>query len=175
MVSRSPQDWKKPFLGGAGRMGLVFVVLSSLLLLSALPLGFWRISDIRPAFILMAVFYWAVFYPHLLPPSTAFVLGVFLDLLGGWPLGLNALTLVLVQWMVRGQRKFLLGQRFVVLWAAFTLVAFLTGILQWGVFCLFYWELFAVKSVFVSAGLSGLIFPLVALPLQAAGRALSVP
>lgn len=149
------------------------LVLFVLLVLSAFPFEFLHLGEIRPMFMLMAVYYWTLVRPALLPPVVVFLLGLGLDLLAAWPLGLNALTLVAVQWVVQRQRKFLLGQSFLVLWAIFFLMALGTGILQWILFSLFNLELVVAKPVLISIILSTLLFPLMALPLAMVHKALA--
>lgn len=155
-----------------GRLGITVAVLFALVVLSAFPFPFLGLAEIRPAFVLVAVYYWAVFRPQMLPPAGAFLAGFVLDLVSFYPPGMSALTLVVVQWLVRTQRKILLGQNFMVIWAAFGLVSFLTALLQWGVFSLFSLHLMSIRPVLGSALLTVVVFPLIAKPLFLINRAL---
>jgi len=56
---------------------------------------------------------------RLLPAVAAFALGLFQDLLTGAPLRSNALILVLTQWILRSQRRYLANRPFLLLWAGF--------------------------------------------------------
>jgi rod shape-determining protein MreD len=120
------------------------------------------VTDVRPALFLVAVYYWAVFRPEAFPPPAAFVSGLLLDLLYAGPLGLNALSLVVAQWFVKSQRRFLSGQSFLVLWMCFFLVAAGVFALQWAAVSLFDFHVLPVKSIVISAALTGLLFPLLA-------------
>jgi rod shape-determining protein MreD len=90
--------WQETIWGTLGRLGLVLLVLLVLLLLSALPFNVGYAVDVRPVFILLAIYYWAVTRPETLNLPAVFFLGIFYDLLAGYPLGVEALTLVLVHW-----------------------------------------------------------------------------
>jgi rod shape-determining protein MreD len=155
-----------------GRLGLTVAIVFILIVLSAFPFPFAGLAEIRPAFLLIAVYYWAVFRPQMLSPAGAFAAGLALDLVSFHPPGLNALLLVVVQWLVRGQRKFLLGQNFIVIWTAFALVSFLAALLQWAVFSLLQLHLMAIRPVMGGALMTVVVFPLVAKPLFLVNRAL---
>src|SRR3546814_14355387 len=71
----------------------------------------------------MAVFYWSIFRADLMTMLGAFLIGLFLDLLSGGPLGLNAATLLLIHELGVSQRRVFLGSSFLVNWTAFALVA----------------------------------------------------
>ncbi|MDD9900481.1 MAG: rod shape-determining protein MreD [Alphaproteobacteria bacterium] len=141
------------------RTGLILLQAVCLLLLSAFPFQIWNLAEVRPAFFLAAAFYWAVFRPRAFPPLAAFLCGLTLDLLYAGPIGLHALTLVVAQGLVRSQRRFLIGQSFVVLWMCFFLVAGGAFFLQWGVHSLFLLETIPPRPLVISAVLTGFVFP----------------
>jgi rod shape-determining protein MreD len=165
------EEWHESVLKTVGRLGLVLVIILGLVLLSALPLQIAHLGEVRPVFMLMAVYYWTILRPS--PPLAVFALGLLLDLLSNYPLGMNALTLVLVQAVTTVNRKFLLGQSFLVIWAGFALVALGAGFLQWLLFCLYNLSLVSVKPMLASVVLSAFLFPVAVLPLAAVHRALS--
>lgn len=70
------------------------VVLSLLiaLLLTLLPMPDWAIW-LRPAWVLLVVMYWVLFYPQSVNVGTAWIAGLFLDLLNGTLLGEHALAM----------------------------------------------------------------------------------
>jgi rod shape-determining protein MreD len=164
-------EWHESFLKTVGRWGLVLAVVLALILLSAIPLRFAHFGEVRPAFMLMAVYYWTILRPA--PPVVVFFLGLILDFLSGYYPGMTSLVLVAAQVLTNSQRKFLLGQPFLVIWAGFALVAFGAGALQWGLFSLFNATLVPVKSMLISSALSALLFPLCVLPLAAVYKALA--
>lgn len=170
MPIKRHDGWRAPFVTTLGRIGLTFLVIFVLLLVSVFPLPGAHAADVRPAFILMAVYYWTIMWPATFTYFTTFLVGIAFDLLAGYPPGMHTVVLLLVQWVTRSQRKFMLGQPFRVIWAGLVLVAFVTAILQWALFSLFYGELITVKPVLVSALLTCALFPLAVPALSAFGR-----
>lgn len=155
-----------------GRAGLTLLIISVLLLASIFPFKFGNFGQIRPFFLLTAVYYWAVYRPSMLPPIPAFLSGLALDILSGLPMGMNALVVMLVQMTTRAQAKFLLAQKFAVVWACFALVALMAALAQWLLFSLLTLQWAALQPSLVSAGLTVLIFPAMVVPLYAINRAL---
>ena len=84
-----------------------------------LPIGLPHWGELAPPLLLISIFYWATVRPDLMPPTAAFVLGLFQDLLTHSPLGMGALIMVLTQWIMRGQRRYLANRPFFLMWAAF--------------------------------------------------------
>lgn len=113
------------------RLFLAQLVLFFLLLINLVPLPVPVLGSLNPAFVLMGVYYWAVYRPTLLPPLLCFGAGLLMDILSGGPLGINALVFVAVQWIVRSQRRFLMGQPYLVMWFIFAPVALGAGLTQW--------------------------------------------
>lgn len=168
-----PADWQEPVLNMIGQAGLALLIYCVFLVLSVFPLPLALLAGIRPAFLLMAVFYWAVFRPQLWSSPGVFAGGVLLDLLSGYPPGLNGVTFVIVRQLISTQRKFLLGQPFPVVWAGFCLLTLGAGFLHWGIFALTDSALPPVKPVLLGVLLSGLLYPLVALALHNVNKRLS--
>jgi len=171
MSYKPDQGWEEPVTAMLGRWALTLLAICVLILLSIVPFG--AMGEIRPSFMMMAVYYWAIMRPATLSPPAAFAAGAAYDLLAGVPFGLNALTLVLVQWITRLQRKFLLGQPFLVMWAGLGLVALGASLLQWGLVCLFDWRLMSVKPALMSALLTAAFYPLAVMPLSAFNKTLA--
>ena len=149
---------------------VVLLILAFSVINYSIPLT----GEVRPHFLLAAVFYWAVYRPTLLPPWYVFVLGLLMDTLSGLPLGLNALILVAVHWVVRMQRLYLMGQSFLGLWIGFALTCFLSASAQWSLYALISRTLVPVGPSLASAGLTILLFPLISLLLILVHRILPV-
>jgi len=98
-----------------------FVLSLLLVIVSVLPLQLPDFGRISPNLAVMATFYWAIYRPDLFPAPAAFLLGLWLDLLTGSPVGINALVLLLVHWAILSQRRFFQGKSFGVVWWAFAL------------------------------------------------------
>jgi len=175
MAFRGGDGWQESAFGAFGRFMATFAVLFCLLVLSAFPFKIGHFGEIRPSFILMAIYYWAIMRPSTLPPAAAFAVGIVVDLMGAFPLGLNALTFVVVQWVTRAQRKFLLGQSFVVIWMGLMLVTLGAGLLQWLLYSVFNWhfDLSSIIPILMSVVMTSAIFPLIVLPLSAFNRSMA--
>ena len=90
------------------------VVLAFLMLvISRLPFGIEGLESAMPLLTLIACYYWTIYRPALMPSIALFFLGVLQDLVTGGPLGLMALVLLLVHWLVDAQRRVFLGKSFV--------------------------------------------------------------
>lgn len=108
-----------------------FVLSLLLVAASVLPLQLPDLGRISPNLAVMATFYWAIYRPDLFPAPAAFVLGMWLDLLTGAPVGINALVLLLVHWVITSQRRFFQGKSFGVVWWAFALTISGAMVLFW--------------------------------------------
>lgn len=171
MATRRTEDgWKGLLVAAATRAGLMFLVIFVLLIVSTFPLPGAHFAEVRPAFVLMAVYYWTILWPGTFSYFLTFGTGIALDLLAGFPPGMNALPLVLVQWVTHRQRKFMLGQPFRVVWAGLVLVAVCTGALQWAMYSAFSGHAMAVKPQVMSVLLTCALFPVAVPALSAFGR-----
>ncbi len=82
-------------------------------------------------FLLITIYFWALYRPQIMPPLLAFTLGLLADILSGMPIGIGAITLVFLNWLISSQRIFLYAQSFLIIWIIFSV--FYTAIiaLQW--------------------------------------------
>ena len=86
---------------------------------------------IVPAFVVMAIFYWAIYRPSIVPPVFCFLLGIGADLIANFPLGLHALSFTLLQWFISSQRRYLMGQPYILTWLALGLSVFVIELVRW--------------------------------------------
>ena len=123
-------------------------------------------------FMLIAVFYWAIYRPTIMPSIAVFVIGLLIDILGGGALGLNAIIFVLVHWGMSSQRAFLLAQPFPMIWLVFAVVSFAIITAQWLLLGLFQLQWIAIHEI--SPQYIGAIaaFPFLALLLYFANKLL---
>lgn len=154
------------------RLLVPVALLAFLFLLSVVALPFPVVHSIKPAWVLMAIYYWSVFRPTLMPPSLCFFTGLLLDFISGLPLGVNAVIFTLAQWVVRDQRRFLMGQAFFTIWCVFALVAGLSLVLQWGLYGLVQFTWTSLTPVMVNLLATILLFPLVSLAMLAVHKIL---
>jgi rod shape-determining protein MreD len=79
----------------SNNLWIAFVTLLMAFMLSAFPLPEW-VQWGWPEWVLIVFLYWSIALPHRFGLGWAFVLGVLLDLLQGYHLGVNALAMVVV-------------------------------------------------------------------------------
>lgn len=88
-------------------------------------------SPIVPSFGLIAVYYWAIHRPGLMPSWAVFLIGLIQDLLGGGPLGVTVMVLLLMCAVIAAQRRFLVTGSFVLVWAVFLPMAAAVFTVSW--------------------------------------------
>lgn len=148
--------------------------LASLLaasLASLLPLPLPGAVAPGPALPLMVAYYWTIHRPDLLPAPALFAIGMGQDVLAGGPPGLTALTLLLCRQGVLAARRRLLD-RPAAAWCGFAVTAGAALALAWGVNSLFDLSLIEVRGALRRAVLAVSLFPVLALGLGRARRAL---
>lgn len=107
------------------------LLLLFLVVLGQLPFSLPGDSAVTPYFVLMAVFYWGLHRPDVLPAAIVFVVGLLQDALEGEPFGVNAFVLIAVYWFVASQQRHLSEWSFVILWIVFAVVALVAETMRW--------------------------------------------
>ena len=98
---------------------IVYTFLVALFLLSLVDLPVLGPMTGRQSVLLIGLYFFTIFRPRLLPFLLVFAMGLCLDLLSGGIVGLNVFCFMLLAIILRGQRRFLLGQSWQVIWAGF--------------------------------------------------------
>jgi rod shape-determining protein MreD len=141
-------------------------------LLSILPVHAPGYAALSPAFTLMALYHWTVYRPDLLPPSGLFAIGLAQDLLGGGPVGVGALTLLIARAAVLRGRRHLVSRDFPVVWAGFLVLSLATMLALWGVHCVLALSWFDVRNTVFRTALTVAIFPAASVVMGRSQRAL---
>lgn len=157
---RSHMTWAER-LEIAGRMAVPYAFMSLLFVLNVISVPYPLSALFKAPFFLMAVYYWSIYRPSMIPPWMAFLSGLLLDLLSGLPLGLNAALFVLCRMAVVDQRRFLVGQGFVMVWLGFSFLHMVFVLVQWLVFSLIYWQWFPLAEIGVVTVLGIALFPVI--------------
>lgn len=113
-------------------LGIPMVQALAATLLFALPIRFWGLGLPEPVFAMPVAFAWAVIRPSMLAPFGVALMGFFMDLLWGGPLGLWAVCLLIAYGVALGGRAMLAGQSRGMMWAWYgvlTALAFTAGYL----------------------------------------------
>ena len=162
-------------LDRSARLLVPFFSSVVLVMLSALPVYIPGYGQIAVDVGLITVFYWSIYRPDLFPAIAAFVLGLWQDILVGSPMGLHALILLLVNWIIISQRTFFQGKSFAVIWWCFSLVALASSLVSWVIICSLKVTVVTPTPVFFQAALTIGVFPFMAWLLARAQHAVVRP
>ena len=147
----------------------------ALLLFSLLPFGLPGLRAIAPSLVMIAIFYWTVYRPDLMPLSAGFAIGVIQDLIVGTPLGLSAAMLVVVQAAVSSQRQFFLSHSFRFVWIGFATIALGANALGWVAAMVYNGALIEPRSILFQALLTIALYPCLSVPFGVLRRELPYP
>ena len=150
-------------LGWLWRLFIAQCVTFILFMMSLTSFSLPMTGQVRPYFILMVIYYWAIYRPTFIPPVVVFFIGLFFDFLSGFPMGIHAILFLAAQWVIRDQRLFLMGQPYIMVWIGFALTCLFVYALEWGAFSLMNQSLLSVVPVLGSFSISILLFPLITL------------
>ena len=121
----------------AARKLTPFLLSLVLVIMNLVPLHLPGYAPISPTFALMAIYYWALHRPSLLPSGAVFIIGLLQDLMSGEPVGQNAGIFVIVYIIAVSQARFFYGKSFFVVWWGFMIVSFGVTCLKWLIAALF--------------------------------------
>ena len=113
-----------------------------LVMAAVVPLRVPLLAPVVPALPLIAVYYWSVHKPHLMPVWAIFLIGLFHDLLVAGPVGVGILSLLLVYGLVEAVRRLLVGAGFIAIWMVFVPIAAAASLAAWLLTCLIQTQLF---------------------------------
>ncbi len=171
---RPRRNWGQR-LDRAARQGFpAATTIIGIILLSA-PFGLPGQAQLSPAFTLAAVFFWSLFRPSSLPPPVTFLCGLLADLLSDAPIGSNVLVLLLTQFLVVRNRRYLPQKGFLFVWLIFVSVAAGAALIQWGLACLMNWVIYPPIAPVAQFLLTAGLYPLLAMAFTQAHRTVAAP
>jgi rod shape-determining protein MreD len=132
-----------------------------LIFLSQLPVN---VSDgflVTPAFPLMAIYFWSLYRPDLMPPAAVFTLGLLHDFMSSSFLGLWSFIYLVTYAFVSGQRTHLLNRVSHRVWFGFGLVMIVATVTAWLFTSIVFSEFLSPGPFLAQAALSILVYPLV--------------
>jgi rod shape-determining protein MreD len=153
-----PSIWRR--LDTLARRLLPCAMTLAMLIAGVVPLHIPAFEPVAPAMLLIAVFYWSLYRPDLMPAWAAFAFGLLQDVFVGLPLGVSACMLIAVHAAVDTQRRFFVGKSFSVVWLGFAVVASATVALGWVLTCISYGALLAPEPVLFQSLVTIGVFPL---------------
>jgi len=141
------------------RLSVPFVLGLMLAIAAVLPWPLPGAPSVTPGLPLAVVYYWTLHREEVLPPPAVFMLGLTEDMLGGAPLGLNALVLLLASALVLLRRRPVARQPFAVTWWGYAVVAALAEAALWAGGSLYYLTLLAPEPFLVQYLLGVCLYP----------------
>jgi len=137
-----------------------------LILLMQLQYRMSFLDNLFPFLSLIAVYYWCIFAPRLMPVSGVFFLGLLQDILSGGPIGMMALLLLLVRVFVISQGRRFLEREFLFNWLVFIIISPVFGLATWAIASLYLKESQNILNVSGQSLLTIALFPLVTFTLD---------
>lgn len=159
--------------GQLGRNATPAIITLFLVFFTLMPLNLPGSAVIMPPLALMAIYYWSIYRPDLMPAAMAFVAGLTFDMLSGGPPGLHAFVFVVVQAVAASQRRFFLGKVFPVEWLGFCLVATGTFLVLWALGSLYVGAIVKGSALAIQALLTITLYPVMTWFMIRARRAVS--
>lgn len=138
------------------------LITLGLVVLAQVPMQLPAGMPISPAFAVIAVYFWALHQPDLIPAPAVFAIGLFQDILAGLPIGLSAFVLLVIYGLVVSQRRYFFGKSFGVLWWGFATVAVVVGVLEWAAMSLLSVQVLPVWPIAVEQFTTAALYPVVA-------------
>lgn len=157
------------------RLCVAHALVGLLFVLNIVSVSYPLSGLVKAPFFLMAIYYWSIYRPTLMPAWVVFIAGCLMDFISGFPLGLSALLFLAVRWLVSDQRRFLMGQNFMVVWFGYMIVSAAFLIANWGLFSLINMQLLSLKPLWVSLSLGIVLFPIVCILLHLTHKILPAP
>ena len=140
--------------------------------IAILPVGVPGYAALTPAFTLMAVYHWTIYRPDLLPPIGLFAIGLAQDLLGGAPVGVSALLLLVARAVVLRHRRYCVNRTFPFVWTGFMLLAVTAMAGLWGLHSLMQLTVLDFRPTVFRTVLTVAIFPVASFALGRTQRGL---
>ena len=118
------------------KLGLVHLCILFLFVLDTISYNITLSEAVKPYFIIICIYFWSIYRPSLLQPIYVFAIGLLYGMILNYPMGLHAALFLLLQWIVRDQRLYFLGQPYSINWIAFGFSCFCVFALEWVFFTL---------------------------------------
>ncbi len=136
-----------------------YILVIVFLFFSTIPLGALGLNVCRPMIQLMLVFFFALYRPYFYPYWFLFLIGMFYDAVLGLPLGMNALTNILLKAVVLAIRNKYLRAPFGAIWVQFLVLISAVVLLQWFIMSVTYGHFFNGNIVAIQLLLSMALYP----------------
>ena len=167
----------KPWAGALGllRFSSAYAMMVLLLVLNITTIPGMLSGMVKIASLLMGVYYWSIYRPTLLPAWLIFIAAIILDALTMMPIGLSALILIGTQKFIVRQRRYLMGQSFMILWIGFAMLYAASLAMTAGVYMMMGTPIVITQAWLLSAAVTILGFPLITWLLHWTHKMLPAP
>jgi rod shape-determining protein MreD len=146
-----------------------------LMLAAEAPFGIADQATLLPAVTLACVYFCSLYRPAAIPPPVVFLIGVLFDLLGYLPLGVGALTLLVVHGLALRWRGTLARMGFFPVWLAFAGFAAGGAAFPWALTSLLSLSLLPFGPAAFQALLTVALYPALAVLFVRAHRSVADP
>ena len=137
---------------------MLFAVL--LILVLRIPFVSGGAGAFIPDVALILVYYYTLHRPSVVPHWMIFLLGIFVDLMDGAPVGSSSMVLLLSATLLHNQRRFFMNRQFTVTWVGFAVVCIGAKALSWAILSLAYWQVLLPMPILLQMLASILSFPI---------------
>ena len=142
-------------------MLIISAITIMLIVLGAVNYQIANFSTFFPMFLVMTVFYWTIFWPRLFSKWLVFALALFQDILYGTPVGITAFLSLIYWGGIISQRRFLVREQFLALWALFAVSLFFYIAVEFVAYSIYYKKILFSYEIIMRFLISVLIYPLV--------------
>lgn len=119
-----------------------------------------HIGKIFPSLDLMFIYYWCLFKPKTTGSIYVFSIGLFKDILMGFPIGLNASIFIIIRLFIK-YRVTRLRDSFLFFWQGFAILLFVSLFFKWVIFSIITTNAIDLDVIFQNFILSLLTYPLI--------------
>jgi rod shape-determining protein MreD len=157
----------------SARLIAPYSLMAVLFIFNTVSFSFPLTGSITAPLLLMAIYYWAIYRPTLIPAWIAFAAGLLVDLISGIDtVGISALVFVIVRWVMTDQRRYFMGQSFLMIWIGFTIVEITALFVEWAVYGILGSGWLPLRPLYFSALMGVAVFPIVSMLLHMTHRIL---
>lgn len=140
---------------------LVHFIAALFFVLSLQNFNFFFELDVRFSFILIFLFFWAIYKPTLFHPTYIFFLGFLYDCVLGLALGFHSFIFLIFYFIISKQRLFIIGQSYFVVLCLFSMACSAAYLVEWIFYSLIHFSAQAYMPVFFNCVYTIALFPVV--------------
>ncbi len=137
---------------------ILSILAAALLLYIPRSAGFWNFLHITPFY--AGIYFWQSQRPDVFNLLSAFILGIFADVLSGVPLGINITSFMVLHLVSERLSSYFNIKKFSYSWLLFMLATFLTLVFKGTVVSIFYRKIIPLNYLLFEFLLTFALYPL---------------